>query len=156
MRSHARRAVPVFRRRRFIGDHLTGTNLEADRRDSDVSGAPPRWLHLAPPNNYSLPHFRWNWFCRPAGVEPGDARRAPETQLGRRLRTEKDELGHETVTVFETAPIRPVQPGEGFTEEIILNKLFDLSKPGKYTLRIQERSDIGGATSSNKTMITIK
>jgi hypothetical protein len=88
-------------------------------------------------------------------VEDEKGNLAAETKLGRRLRTGKDEAGQTTVSVFETAPIRSVQPGESLNEEVVLNKLYDLSKPGKYTVRVQSQSDLNGSAKSDPITITI-
>jgi hypothetical protein len=88
-------------------------------------------------------------------VEDDKGNLAGETTLGRRLRTGKGEQGQETVTVFETAPIRSVQPGESVSEEIVLNKLYDLSRPGKYTVRVQSQADQDGSAKSNTLTITL-
>ncbi|MCC7157776.1 MAG: hypothetical protein IT161_24560 [Bryobacterales bacterium] len=86
--------------------------------------------------------------------EKGDP--VPETSYGRKLRAGKDDSGRETVTVFQTAPLRYLQPGESIKEQIVLNKLYDLSKPGAYTVQAQAQSDNEGKAKSNRFTITIK
>jgi hypothetical protein len=85
--------------------------------------------------------------------EKGDL--APETKYGRRLRIGKDEAGRDTVIVGESAPLRYLQPGESLKEEIILNRLYDLSKPGRYMVRVQAQSDVAGMAKSNAITITV-
>ena len=86
--------------------------------------------------------------------EKGDP--VPETSFGRKLRTGKDDSGRETVTVFRTAPLRYLQPGESIKEQIVVNKMYDLSRPGTYTLQVQAQSDDEGRAKSNRFTITIK
>jgi hypothetical protein len=81
---------------------------------------------------------------------------APETRLGRRLRTGKDDRGQDALNTVTTGPLRYLQPGESIKEGIVLNKLYDLSKPGKYTVQVQTQVDTRGMAGSNKIMITIK
>ena len=86
--------------------------------------------------------------------EKGDL--VPETSFGRKLRTRKDNSGRETVTVFQTAPLRYLNPGESIKEHIILNRLCDLSRPGTYIVQAQAQGDDEGSARSNKFTIVIK
>jgi hypothetical protein len=90
-----------------------------------------------------------------AYVEDDRCNPATETRLGRLNRTGKDESGRETVTVGQSAPIGWLQPGEPMTEQIVLNKLCDLSKPGRYSVRVQMRTGSVGAPKSNAITIQI-
>jgi hypothetical protein len=88
-------------------------------------------------------------------VEDDKGNPAPETSLGRRVRTGTDEFGHTTIRVFKTAPGRTIAPGESVSEEIVLNKLYDLSKPGRYAVRLNGRDDPDGSSPSNTLTITL-
>jgi len=90
-----------------------------------------------------------------AYVQDEKGNSAPETRLSRQLRSDKDEAGRETVTVFETGPVGYLQPGESTKEEIILGRLYDLSRPGKYTVRVQALRDVDGVAKSNPVSITV-
>ena len=85
--------------------------------------------------------------------EKGDL--AAETEMGRRLRTGRGEQGQETVTVGQMGLLRYLQPGETMNEEIILNKLYDVSKPGRYTVRVQSQGEPDGFAKSNTVIITV-
>jgi hypothetical protein len=80
---------------------------------------------------------------------------ATETKMGRRIRTRKGEQGQDTVTVTQTGPFKYFQPGETMTEEIVLNKVYDLSKPGTYFVRVQPQGDSDASAQSNTVMITL-
>lgn len=83
---------------------------------------------------------------------------APETEYERSFRPAKDHLGREiaTVTVVKSGPLRYLQPGETISEQIVLNKLCDVSRPGTYTIEAQSRSGGAGTQKSNRITITIK
>jgi hypothetical protein len=50
----------------------------------------------------------------------------------------------------------PVEPGESVAEQIIVNKLYDLSKPGKYTIQVEhEDPDTKTNVKSNTIIVTI-
>jgi hypothetical protein len=88
-------------------------------------------------------------------VEDADGHLAKETPFGRTLRTGKGEHGEETVTVAKSGLFRYLQPGETMNEEIVLNRLYDLSTPGRYTVYVQLRGDLDGSGKSNKLTITL-
>ncbi len=46
-------------------------------------------------------------------------------------------------------------PGDKIEEELILNKEYDLSKPGKYTIQVQERNPKFQAIKSDTITITV-
>ncbi len=54
-----------------------------------------------------------------------------ETDLACAVRTAKNKAGYDTVIVNKTSPVRPFKRGESMTEEIVLNRLCDLSKSGE-------------------------
>jgi hypothetical protein len=87
-------------------------------------------------------------------VYGGDGALAPETKFGRRVRTEKDDPGETTVIVGE-ALLRYLQPGGSLRDEITLNRLYDLSKPGKYTVQVQGLDSAGRVAKSNTVTIII-
>jgi hypothetical protein len=64
---------------------------------------------------------------------------APETKVGRIIRTRKDEDHPKADVIFvgSGAPLRELRPGETtIKDEIVLNRLYDLSKPGKYSVQL--------------------
>jgi len=79
---------------------------------------------------------------------------APETKYGRRVRTGRDDPGETTIDVFSAAT-RYLQPGESKTDEILLNKLYDLSKPGKYTVHVEGLDSARRTAKSNTITITV-
>lgn len=81
---------------------------------------------------------------------------ASETKYGKMLRTDKGENGKETVIVENGGMLRYLKAGESAEEDMTLNKLFDLSKPGKYTVQVQGRGDTEGLAKSNVITIVIK
>ena len=46
-------------------------------------------------------------------------------------------------------------PGDKIEEELILNKEYDLSKPGKYTIQVRERNPKFQAIKSDTITITV-
>jgi len=60
---------------------------------------------------------------------------APETAWGREIRTGKSE-GPPTLQTG-AAYRYDLEPGEVFTQSILLNRLYDLSQPGKYTVQVE-------------------
>jgi len=58
-----------------------------------------------------------------------------KTRYYRNIRGEKAE-NEELQEVFEEVVTLSLKPGESLTEEVILNKLYILDKPGKYTIQV--------------------
>jgi hypothetical protein len=87
------------------------------------AGNPPFWAE-----------YRYKTYVRD---EKGDL--APETKLGRIIRTGKDDE-HPNGTVIWAGSggvFRELRPGEtAEKDEIILNRLYDLRKPGKYSVQV--------------------
>ena len=90
-----------------------------------------------------------------ADVEDDKGGSVPETDLACAVRTGKNEAGHNTIIVNETSPVRPFKRGESMTEEIVLNRLYDLSKPGKYRVWVRKPADVDAIAKSNVITITI-
>jgi hypothetical protein len=79
---------------------------------------------------------------------------APETKFGRRSRTGKDDPGETTVIVGGLG-LRDLQPGGTQAYEVILNDLYDLRQPGKYTVQAQGLDDNGTLVKSNTITLTL-
>jgi hypothetical protein len=77
-------------------------------------------------------------------------KRAAETDYGKCLRESGGE-GDMTVVVFT------LQPGETLKDGVLLNKMYDLSRPGKYTIQVLKTDPDNRTTAkSNKLTITVK
>ena len=61
----------------------------------------------------------------------------------------------ETTVIVASVATRYLQPGESKKDEIILNKLYDLSKPGKYTVQVLGLDDVRRTVKSNTITVTI-
>jgi hypothetical protein len=83
-----------------------------------------------------------------------DGNLAPETKHGRRVRLGKDDPGETTIFVGG-ASIRQLQPGDSVTHRIILNRLYDLTRPGKYTIEIEGIDRKGRTAKSNVIGLTL-
>ena len=75
------------------------------------------------------------------GVEVRDDRgeRLPETKRGQIVRTRRDEntpTGQVIVTVRNYGLMKQLKPGESLVEELILNRLYVIDRPGKYTVQV--------------------
>lgn len=83
----------------------------------------------------------------------------PETKLGRIIRTGKDEDAPPNTTVVFTSNggvLRDLQPTESSVGEIILNRLYNLERPGVYTVQVEPRWEPGvPAPKSNIITLTI-
>jgi hypothetical protein len=77
----------------------------------------------------------------------------PETKFGRALRTRKGEHGEDAVFVGADLEL-VLMPGGTRTHQLLLNNLFDLKKPGKYSVEV-DRDDAGRIAKSNLVTITI-
>jgi hypothetical protein len=69
-------------------------------------------------------------------VRAADGSLAPETKWGRRVRTGREEPGESTIEVGSSYE-RYIQPGQIRPETLVLNALYDLSEPGKYSVQIE-------------------
>jgi hypothetical protein len=78
---------------------------------------------------------------------------AQETELGQAARADTGLIGSFTSSLGGHDD--PLRPGESRPNEIHLNKLYDLSKPGKYTVQVQFRDTNGPAVKSNRITITV-
>jgi hypothetical protein len=79
---------------------------------------------------------------------------APETKHGRWIRTGRDDPGETTVYVWSGMP-GTILPGASFRDEILLNRLYDISQPGKYTVQIEGLDESGRTAKSNTITIAI-
>jgi hypothetical protein len=70
-------------------------------------------------------------------VRDSSAARAPETKRGHLLRTGEDSPGADTYLIISSTMNIDVLPGGTVKREILLNRLYDLSKPGKYTVQVE-------------------
>ena len=89
-------------------------------------------------------------------VQDETSKRAPETSYGHKLRTGEDSPGQHTVIVGSFVSFE-LPPGGVVKNEILVNKLYDLSKPGKYEIHVERLDDAGGASiKSNTITITVE
>ena len=81
---------------------------------------------------------------------------APETRLGRFVRTGKREPGDPATIEVGKHLERYVQPGGTYTDVVYLSDLYELLQPGKYTAQIVDVDEKGSVTfESNKATFTI-
>lgn len=93
-----------------------------------------------------------------ANIVDGNGAKIPETEFGTRVmghRTPDDEARSPSI-VFGKDVWVPLKAGKSFTYQLNLDKLYDLSLPGKYVVQI-ERLDIDSniAIKSNKITVTV-
>jgi hypothetical protein len=69
-------------------------------------------------------------------IRDEQGKQAPETNELRSLRGEPDEHGHRHASYIVSEITYYLKPGETLQDGIIANKLYDLSKPGKYTIQV--------------------
>jgi hypothetical protein len=92
-----------------------------------------------------------------------DGKVVPETKYYRALNgksnveTEsKPNAKFEPVTFHGSIVVFDLKPGETLKDGLILNKLFDLTVPGKYSIRVQRRDDATKSlVTSNTATVTI-
>jgi hypothetical protein len=78
---------------------------------------------------------------------------ATKTKYHRAVKGE--DTGETTITVVSPGP-RHLQPGKSFEEEIVLNKLYDLTKPGQYTAQVERKDETTKIkVKSNKIAFTV-
>jgi hypothetical protein len=88
-----------------------------------------------------------------ATVTDAKGARAPLTNYGEKMWGRPLEEGHEGTWVFGTMEAGEERP---FTSDLILSRLYDLSKPGKYTVQVRYPDGDGhGVVKSNKVTLTI-
>jgi hypothetical protein len=64
-------------------------------------------------------------------------------------------FNHEAVTLGAPSPF-DLKPGKTLKDEIIVSKLFDLSKPGKYSIQVKRQDDSSTAVvKSNTITVTV-
>jgi hypothetical protein len=89
-------------------------------------------------------------------VQDETSTRAPETAYGHKLRTGEDPPGQHTVIVGSSVTFE-VPPGGTVKNKILVNKLYDLSKPGEYEIHVERLDDADGASiKSNAITITVE
>jgi len=66
----------------------------------------------------------------------------PETTFNRKLRGEVHSTPENGGIITGSPIIFPLQPGETLKDDMILNDLFDLKVPGKYTVQIQHEDPV--------------
>ncbi len=90
-------------------------------------------------------------------VRDSSSARAPETKRGHLLRTGEDSPGGETYLIISSTMNIDVPPGGTVKREILLNRLYDLSKPGKYTIQVERIIGASAVlTKSNVLTITVE
>jgi hypothetical protein len=70
-------------------------------------------------------------------VRDSSSARATETGRGHTLRTGEDSPSGETYLIISSTMNIDVPPGGTVRREILINRLYDLSKPGKYTIQVE-------------------
>jgi hypothetical protein len=70
-------------------------------------------------------------------VRDSSSARAAETGRGHTLRTGEDSPTGETYLIISSPMNIDVPPGGTIRREILINRLYDLSKPGKYTIQVE-------------------
>lgn len=89
-------------------------------------------------------------------VQDETSKRAPETNYGHKVRTGEDPPGQHTVIVGSSMTFE-VPPGGTVKNKILVNKLYDLSEPGRYEIHVERLDDAGGASiKSNATTFTVE
>jgi hypothetical protein len=89
-------------------------------------------------------------------VQDETSKRALETNYGHKLRTGEDPPGQHTVIVGSSVTF-DVPPRGTVKNTILVNKLYELSKPGKYEIHVERLDDAGGALiKSNAITITVE
>lgn len=79
---------------------------------------------------------------------------APETELGRARRAgETLYVGSTSLGLGEHEYLRPE---ETRSDRILLNRYYDLNRPGRYTLRVQRRDSAAGVKSNTLTITLAK
>jgi hypothetical protein len=89
--------------------------------------------------------------------EKGDL--AKETKYERLIRTSMNDpedikKGQIIILTGSRSP-GELPPGSTHQDEILLNRLYDVSQPGKYTVQVRTWGDMAGRALSNKITITI-
>ena len=86
-------------------------------------------------------------------VRDGQGNSAVETPLGKAIRSGTAfRIGSTVRGLGEPSP--KLQPGKSKTDEVLLNRLYDLTQPGRYTVQVRRRDDTSG-TAPKSNMITI-
>jgi len=70
-----------------------------------------------------------------ANVRNADGSSPAETKYHKKIRTGEDAPGETSVVVVSGSYI-PLNSGESVRDEIVVTKLFDLSRPGNYKVQV--------------------
>ena len=85
-------------------------------------------------------------------VRTADGKAVPETDYGRTVK------GIGPSVIVSSTMFHPVKPGDTLLDEVILSKVFDMSRVGKYSIRAWRSAPAevgGGKVRSNEITITI-
>jgi hypothetical protein len=85
-------------------------------------------------------------------VRTADGKAVPETDYGRTVK------GIGPSVIVSSTMFYPVKPGDTLRDEVILGKVFDMSRVGKYSIRVWRIAPAevgGGRVKSNEITITI-
>jgi len=97
-------------------------------------------------------------FVYTADVRDEKATAVPETKFNRRLQSHDtpEEFAREPYVVLGSGGEQGLGPGMRMTDRIDVSRLYDLSRPGTYTIQVQ-RLDLGSKTfvRSNKISVTV-
>jgi hypothetical protein len=117
------------------------------RQDAIISDAEkPLEVTITNISNRDQPYLAfssplWMDICRIIDIRDSDGKPAPEKPILTRIN------GPLPSGILIGGPIFNFKPGEQMRAQVLLNRLYDLSKPGKYTIMAQT----GGATSNTIT-----
>ena len=107
---------------------------------NDKGSAPPRTKY-------------GNHFLEKDVDEPKDSAQAKNTETQPAGNDASSQTFRKTVIVSSDL-LLPIQPGKSLTDVIIVNKMFDLSQPGKYSIQAQ-RADPDSKIVVNSNIITV-
>ena len=90
------------------------------------------------------------------GVEVRDlqGKKQKETKYFRKLQTDEDLPGEYSIIVSSPWQFK-LNPGESLEDGVIINKLFNISEPGKYAIQVERLDEqVKTKVKSNKMMVT--
>jgi hypothetical protein len=133
--------------------------------DSTVKSGSPVWVTVRMENysNRGLPVYRENaadqgGFVYKADIRTQTGTLAPETKFGRRIQDHDtaEERAREPYVTVTSGGEQNLGPGKSIIDRMNISKLYDLTRPGKYTLELQ-RFDTESKTfvRSNKITVTV-
>jgi hypothetical protein len=87
-------------------------------------------IKLTNNTNYDITFVSTNQYCDYAvEVEDGNGQSAPETEQKRKLKCAEHPVAGKVITVR-------LKPGEYHEDLLVLNQLFDMTRPDKYTVQV--------------------